>query len=97
MTTRGPVSRASSDPQVFGQPVDRIARLDAEVTVKSLIARMRTWLRDDAGQDLLEYALLASLISILAYAAVQTSGQQINALFMSAASMMQNAAQAAGA
>jgi Flp pilus assembly pilin Flp len=65
--------------------------------VKSLIARMRTWLRDDAGQDLLEYALLASLISILAYAAVQTSGQQINALFMSAASMMQNAAQAAGA
>ena len=63
----------------------------------SLIARMHTWLHDDGGQDLLEYALLASLISLIAYAAVQTSGQQINALFMSAASMMQNAAQAAGA
>ena len=65
--------------------------------MKSVIARMHTWLHDDGGQDLLEYALLASLISLIAYAAVQTSGQQINALFMSAASMMQNAAQAAGA
>jgi pilus assembly protein Flp/PilA len=91
------VSRASSDLQVFGHPVDRIACLDAEDAVKSVIARMRTLMRDDAGQDLLEYALLATLISLLAYAAVQTSGQQINALFTSAASMMQNAAQAAGA
>jgi Flp pilus assembly pilin Flp len=91
------VSRASSDSLVFGQPAGPIARLDAEVTVKSLIARIRTWRRDDAGQDLLEYALLVALIALVAYAAIETSGQQINTLFMSAASMMQNAAQAAGA
>jgi Flp pilus assembly pilin Flp len=96
MTTRGG-SAARRPIHSLRSTVGQIARLDAEVTVKSLIARMRTWLCDDSGQDLLEYALLASLISLIAYAAVQTSGQQINALFMSAASMMQNAAQAAGA
>ena len=96
MTTRGP---SAARRPIHRSSVNLFAKshVDAEVTVKSLIAKMRTGLRDDAGQDLLEYALLASLISLIAYAAVQTSGQQINALFMSAATMMQNAAQAAGA
>jgi Flp pilus assembly pilin Flp len=69
----------------------------AEEAVKTLMTRMRGWIRDDAGQDLLEYALLVALIAIVVYGAVQTSGQQVNSLYTSIAGMMTNAAQAAGA
>lgn len=65
--------------------------------MKSLMTRLRESMRDDAGQDLLEYALLVALIAIVVYGAVQTSGQQVNNLYTSIANMMTNAAQAAGA
>jgi Flp pilus assembly pilin Flp len=52
-----------------------------EETVKNLITRMRSLMSDDSGQDLLEYALLVALIALVAYGAVQTSGQQVNAIF----------------
>jgi Flp pilus assembly pilin Flp len=68
-----------------------------EVTVKQLIARMRTLMRDHSGQDLLEYALLVALIALVAYAAVYASGQQVNSIFTSIADKLTNAAQAAGA
>jgi Flp pilus assembly pilin Flp len=55
---------------------------------------MRTLMRDDSGQDLLEYALLVALIALVAYGAVQTSGQQVNAIFSSIASRLTQAAQA---
>lgn len=53
--------------------------------------------RDDSGQDLLEYAMLVALISLVAVVAVTNSGQAINSIFSSVASQLQNAAQAAGA
>jgi len=62
-----------------------------------VMPRLRALMRDDAGQDLLEYALLVALIAIVVYGAVQTSGQQVNGLYTSIANMMTNAAQAAGA
>ncbi len=62
--------------------------------MKNLITRMRTLMRDDSGQDLLEYALLVALIALVAYGAVQTSGQQVNAIFSSIASRLTQAAQA---
>lgn len=65
--------------------------------MKSLMTRLRESMRDDGGQDLLEYALLVALIAIVVYGAVQTSGQQVNNLYTSIANMMTNAAQAAGA
>ena len=37
--------------------------------------------RADAGQDLLEYALLMALISVFAIGAVTLLGQQINQVF----------------
>jgi Flp pilus assembly pilin Flp len=37
--------------------------------------------RDQRGQDLLEYALLAALIALVAYAAVRTTGTSVNGLF----------------
>lgn len=60
-------------------------------------AKVRGLASDDGGQDLLEYGLLAALISIVAVAAVTDSGKAINSLFVQAATMMQQAAQAAGA
>jgi len=65
--------------------------------VKQLITRMRTLMRDDSGQDLLEYALLVALIALVAYAAVYSSGQQVNSIFTTIAYKLTNAAQAAGA
>ena len=65
--------------------------------MKNLITRMRTLMRDDSGQDLLEYALLVALIALVAVAAVKNSGQAVNSIFTSVASQLQNAAQAGGA
>ena len=39
------------------------------------------WSRDDRGQDLLEYALLAALVALAAYGAVQTTGTNVNNLY----------------
>ena len=58
---------------------------------------IRGLVRDDSGQDLLEYAMLVALISLVAVVAVTNSGQAINSIFSSVASQLQNAAQAAGA
>ena len=45
---------------------------------------MRLW-RDDAGQDLIEYALLVVLISLVASAALQTVGSAVSDVFSNAA------------
>jgi pilus assembly protein Flp/PilA len=46
--------------------------------------RLKRWdLRDDSGQDLLEYALLVALIALVAVGAVTTVGTTINTVFWS--------------
>ena len=62
--------------------------------MKNLITRMRARMRDDSGQDLLEYALLVALIALVAVAAVQTSGQAVNSIFSTVATKLQQAANA---
>ena len=47
----------------------------------ALITRMRTLLRADEGQDLLEYALLVALIASVAVAAVTAAGVKVDAIF----------------
>ena len=47
----------------------------------SLIMRMRTLAHDDGGQDLIEYALLAGLISLVVVAAVTAAGEDVGAFF----------------
>jgi Flp pilus assembly pilin Flp len=42
---------------------------------------MRSLICDEQGQDLIEYALLAGLISILCVAAIQGAGQKVSTLF----------------
>jgi pilus assembly protein Flp/PilA len=45
------------------------------------MARMRSFVRDDSGQDLLEYALLVGLIALVAVLAVTSTGTSVNAIF----------------
>ncbi len=45
-----------------------------------VMTAIRELMRRDAGQDLLEYGLLAVLIAVVAMAAVTALGQQINAV-----------------
>ena len=46
--------------------------------MKNLIAR---FVRDEEGQDLIEYSLLAALISVVCIEILRTLGQDINTLF----------------
>jgi pilus assembly protein Flp/PilA len=43
---------------------------------------MMSFMRDEQGQDLIEYALLAGLISILCVAAITTAGSKVSALWV---------------
>ena len=60
--------------------------------MKQLITRMRTLMRDDSGQDLLEYALLVALIALVAIAAVTAAGTSVSAIFTSIAGKLGGAA-----
>ena len=44
---------------------------------------MVSFMRDEQGQDLIEYALLAGLISIFCVAAVKGAGSKVSTLFSS--------------
>lgn len=44
----------------------------------TLVTALRTFWRRDEGQDLIEYALIGSLVALVAVAAITTSGQQVN-------------------
>ena len=46
--------------------------------MKNLIQR---FIREDEGQDLIEYALLAAFISIVAIAAIVSVGSRVNVYF----------------
>jgi pilus assembly protein Flp/PilA len=47
----------------------------------NLFANLRALVRNDEGQDLLEYALLIALIAIVCVAAVTTTGTNVSAIF----------------
>ena len=57
----------------------------------NLITRMRSLLRDDSGQDLLEYALLTALIALAAVAAVRAAGVSVQSVFTSISGAIANA------
>jgi Flp pilus assembly pilin Flp len=43
--------------------------------------RVRSLVRDDAGQDLIEYAMLVALIALGCVIAVTAAGDQVEAIF----------------
>jgi len=47
----------------------------------NFITRMRALVTDDAGQDLLEYALLVGLIALVAVVAVTATGTSVKNVF----------------
>lgn len=53
-----------------------------------VVVRLRAMWRDESGQDLLEYALLGSLIAIGAYVAVQSTGGSVNSFYETIAAKM---------
>ncbi|MGE5246242.1 MAG: Flp family type IVb pilin [Betaproteobacteria bacterium] len=57
-----------------------------------LINRLRLFVRDDSGQDLLEYALLVALIALVAYGAVQLAGGSVQTIFSTIATSLQSVA-----
>jgi pilus assembly protein Flp/PilA len=47
----------------------------------NLITRLRNLLRNDSGQDLLEYALLVALIALVAVGAITATGTSVSNIF----------------
>lgn len=47
----------------------------------NLITRLRKMIRNESGQDLLEYALLVALIALVAVAAITTTGSNVKTIF----------------
>ena len=57
---------------------------------QNAIARFRALLRDDAGQVLIEYALLAGLIALVAVAAITSAGTEVDAIWDKIVVSLQN-------
>ena len=57
----------------------------------NVIARFRALLRNDEGQDLIEYALLAGLISLVAVGAMGVAGQEVSGIWDSIVEALQGA------
>ena len=57
-----------------------------------LVNSVKSFLRNDEGQDLLEYALLVALIALVAIAAVGMAGSAVNTIFTNIANALSNAA-----
>jgi pilus assembly protein Flp/PilA len=59
-----------------------------------LIDRVVSFVRNDEGQDLIEYALLVGLISLVAVFALQQTGTSVNQIFTAIQGKLQDAASA---
>jgi pilus assembly protein Flp/PilA len=52
-----------------------------EESIMKFINRLRSIVREESGQDLLEYALLVALIALVAVAGITTAGTNVNTIF----------------
>jgi pilus assembly protein Flp/PilA len=53
--------------------------------------RLRSFVRNEEGQDLIEYALLVALISLVAVGAIGAAGTAVNGIFTSIAGKLTSA------
>lgn len=53
-----------------------------------LITRVRSLIRGEEGQDLIEYAMLVSLIALICVLAVTAAGEQVQAIFEAVAAQI---------
>ena len=49
--------------------------------MSTLFTFVKSFVREEEGQDLLEYALLVALIALVAVAAFTTAGSNVNTIF----------------
>ncbi|MCL5263263.1 MAG: Flp family type IVb pilin [Acidobacteria bacterium] len=56
--------------------------------MNNIFSTLKNLLRDESGQDLIEYALVAALIALAAVAAMSTLGKDISSLFTSVSSQL---------
>jgi len=56
-----------------------------------LMNRVRQFVREESGQDLLEYALLTALIALAAVVAIRAAGVQVSAIFTQITTAMTSA------
>jgi Flp pilus assembly pilin Flp len=54
----------------------------------NFINRLRSLVREESGQDLLEYALLVALIALIAFGAVGLAGGSVNTIFTNIATSL---------
>jgi Flp pilus assembly pilin Flp len=57
--------------------------------VKNLIAR---FVREEEGQDIIEYALLAAFISVVAWLSLRQIGQDVNTMYIGVQNATKDAA-----
>jgi pilus assembly protein Flp/PilA len=57
----------------------------------ALWTKVSTWLKDEKGASMVEYALLVVLIAIVALVAVQLAGTEVSTTFSEISSGLQNA------
>jgi pilus assembly protein Flp/PilA len=57
-----------------------------------LVNFVKSFVRNDEGQDLLEYALLVALIALVAIAAVGLAGGSVKTIFTNIANQLTSAA-----
>jgi pilus assembly protein Flp/PilA len=67
------------------------AVIDVRSEYLSLICRLHIW-RDDHGQDLIEYALMAGFVAVAAGAIMPGVSSSISKIFSKVTSVMANAA-----
>jgi pilus assembly protein Flp/PilA len=60
--------------------------------VMKLVNSVKSFVNNDEGQDLLEYALLVALIALVAIAAVTAAGTSVSTIFNSIATKLTAAA-----
>ena len=53
-----------------------------------LITRLRNLVRDEEGQDLLEYALLVALIALVCVGAITLAGKNVQTIFTNIAAAL---------
>jgi Flp pilus assembly pilin Flp len=72
--------------------VEALMKLPSKVQTKvgMLYARSALFLRDEAGQDLIEYALVACLIALSAVASMKSIGSKVAASFLGISTTVTN-------
>ena len=58
----------------------------------NFITRLRAFARNEEAQDLIEYALLVGLISLVAVAAITAAGGSVNTIFQNIGAKLASAA-----